>query len=594
MPTYYLNQKFKTTIKPYKTPDNRYTCIFEGVLTNEHDLCKKLKKTGIHLFAPTTEEIILELYRFCGDSFAQELCGTFTIIIFDKEHHQLIAARDRYGVRPLYYKLVNNGIKIASKLTEFQIKSKTLLDGLDKNALRHYFSYGYIPEEYTYLKNVHHVPAGCLLKYNEERLTITPFTDMLVIEGTHQQLIDEQLLHTVLTKGICTGLSADKVIGILYTGKTEERVLATIAKQAGCEVKIFSAEFYKKQITDNSIKTNKAQQKNNDNDRDTTVNEPHETDNSIKTNKAHQKNNDNDCYTTVNEMHETDNSIKINKAHQKNNDNDRDTTVNEMHETDNSIKISQTHQKISAKDYWHATLNAIHAMDIPLADPSAPIDYLLAKLASQNVDMLLLAEGADVLFGTNGTIFERMKKRNGLIFTENAKTKLLKFEGNPWSEISNPYLEQISDLDSTSKWQTLELNIRLKGSTILKKERLTKYHDLKANFPFLNDETLNIAKFLTNDEKKSMFLLKKIFANQILDSQLPKKKDVHKIPLATWIRTDLYENIKTIFKQDIVEEIFNTDILFTMLQQHHLGFRDLSCRIWAVTVFIIWLTKLKN
>lgn len=538
MPTYYLNQKFKTTIKPYKTPDNRYTCIFEGVLTNEHDLCKKLKKTGIHLFAPTTEEIILELYRFSGDSFAQELCGTFTIIIFDKEHHQLIAARDRYGVRPLYYKLVNNGIKIASKLTEFQIKSKTLLDGLDKNALRHYFSYGYIPEEYTYLKNVHHVPAGCLLKYNEERLTITPFTDMLVIEGTHQQLMDEQLLHTVLTKGICTGLSADKVIGILYTGKTEERVLATIAKQAGCEVKIFSAKFYKKQITDHPTKTN----------------------------QTHLKISASDCYTTV----------------------------NEMHETDNSTKISQTHLKISAKDYWHATLNAIHAMDIPLADPSAPIDYLLAKLASQNVDMLLLAEGADVLFGTNGTIFERMKKRNGLIFTENAKTKLLKFEGNPWSEISNPYLEQISDLDSNSKWQTLELNIRLKGSTILKKERLTKYHDLKANFPFLNDETLNIAKFLTNDEKKSMFLFKKIFANQILDSQLPKKKDVHKIPLATWIRTDLYEDIKTIFKQDIVEEIFNTDILFTMLQQHHLGFRDLSCRIWAVTVFIIWLTKLKN
>jgi asparagine synthase (glutamine-hydrolysing) len=195
-----------------------------------------------------------------------------------------------------------------------------------------------------------------------------------------------------------------------------------------------------------------------------------------------------------------------------------------------------------------------------------------------------------VLFGTRGTRF-KLKKNSGMIFTEKDKEKLLKFEGKSWSELIDPYLVQISDLDSDLRWQTLELNTRLKGSHILKTERLANYHGLDARFPFLDNEILNIASFLTRDEKKSMFLFEKLFADHISKFNMSEKKCTHKIPLEKWIRNELYENIKEVFEQDVVHTFFDTEILFTMLENHRKGFRDLSGPLWAVTMFVIWLQE---
>ena len=509
MITYYTNKKFETTSpKAYHSPDGHYICIFEGTLINSQDLREKLEKIGVHISYPSTEKIILELYRNCCDSFAEELRGKFAVVIFDYERQQLIVARDRYGVCPLYYKLVDGGICIASELTEFKFGTRLPLDGLDKLSLWHYFSYGYVPEEDTYLEKVYHVPAGCLLKYDDiGGIIYNYFADMMVIEGSDQQLVDDQEFKEIVTESICARIDANKMVGIFYTGKAEERVLAAIAKQAGCEVKLFSVEFDKRCVVDEKI----------------------------------------EAYLI--------------------------------------------RQPVSATGYWRAAIDATQVMDVPLADSSAPVDFLLSRLASKFVDVILCPDGADVMFGGFGMALDRLKRRTSPIFTENAKEALLKFEGHPWKDISDPYLLQILDLDSLSRCQTLDLNTRLKGSTVLKSQRLTAHHGLGAEFPFLDDKILNVANFLTNDEKKDMFLFKQIFEDEIFKFGKYKKKDIYKIPLATWIRTDLYENIKEVFEQGVVEEFFNTEILFTMLEQHRKGFRDLSRRIWAVTIFIIWLGK---
>ena len=518
MLAYYKNEEFNTaTHRPYKSPDGRYICTFEGSLVNQQKLRQKLEKTGIYTSSTCPEELILNLYHFCGDSLTEVLRGKFAIIIFDKKLRQLIAARDRYGVRPLYYKLVASGIEITSELVNFKPSRGCPLSELNYGSLRHYFSYGYIPENETYLKNVYHLPAGCFLKYSNNGLAITPFADMLAIEGSKDQLVGEQLLRDVVTEGIHSRLPAEKKIGVFYTGKASELVIATTAKQASSEVKMFSVEFSRRQPTSKVLKE-------------------------LLT-----------CF------------------------------------------------RINADDYWRAAENAISVMDVPIADPTAPIDFLSGELASKYVDVVVSADGAEILFGTDEQGIKRLKrKKDGLIFTEAEKEQLLKFTGNPWSEIVAPYIAQTSDLDRISRWQTLELNMQIKGSTVLKKERLASYHDLDLRFPFFDDKVLDVASFLTSEEKKSMLLFKQTFAGQISKFQKSKKVDLqkildpHKIPLAKWIRTDLYEQIKSIFEQDIAEEFFNTDVLLKMLEQHRKGLRELSYQIWAITMFIIWVLEVRS
>ena len=504
----YKNNKFETTSCSYILEDGHYECYFEGGLINEQALRKQLEKRGVYFSSACIEKVLLELYRFCGDDFIALLQGKFSIIIIDEEKQQLIAARDRYGIRPLYYQLVDEGVELATELAHFKAHLDEEFHELNMDVLKNYFSCGYVPEEDTYLKGVYQVPAGCVLRCSmADGVEITPFSDMLVIEGSYHELIDEQLLYEVVTKSIHSRLPANQVVGIFDTGKIEDLVLASIVKQAGIEVKVFSVTFGKKSRNNKSFE---------------------------------------DTFRC---------------------------------------------RGVCAHDYWNAAVAMVSTLGIPLADPTAPLDYLLFELASKQVDVILSSNGAAVLFDAKKRWSAHFKRRSGdLIFTEADKDKMLKIEGGSWDEFIKPYLTQISDLDKVSRRKTLNLNTTLKGSTILKTERFAMSHGLETSFPFLDDEVLGVASFLTLDQKREMNLFKQTFANHIYKSQTVGTKKGYEIPLASWMRSDLYEAIEAVLSQEVATEFFDTEYLLMMLAQHKKGLRDLSGRIWAVAMFIVWVS----
>ncbi|MCL1989654.1 MAG: asparagine synthase-related protein [Defluviitaleaceae bacterium] len=255
MLAYYQNNEFSTTMgRPYHSPDGQYTCLFDGELVNARILRSKLEKAGFYVSTTRLEELILALYRFSNDSFVEILRGKFAFLIFDHQSKQLIVGRDRYGIRPLYYQRVANGIGFASQVTDFELAGTSLSDALNEQLLYHYFSFGYLPEAETYLKHIQHVPAGCLAKYDDSQgLRVVPFADLLVIEGTKQQLVDEQQFHHVIIEGIQARISMDQMLGVFYTGQLHELVIATTAKLAGSDIKLFTAEFGKKHVVSDEL-----------------------------------------------------------------------------------------------------------------------------------------------------------------------------------------------------------------------------------------------------------------------------------------------------------------------------------------------------
>jgi len=506
----YRNNEFSTTaLRPYQTSDGRYTCMFQGELVNELLLRTKLEQTGIYLQSTRLEELLIELYCFSGDHFVEILCGKFIFIIFDHEEKTLTVARDRYGTSSLYYQLTDDGIVLATEIADFK-KNNVQTEELNQDTLCHYFSCGYFPEEETYVKNVKHVPAGCLVKYDDAQgMSIQPFADMLVIEGARERAVEESQIQQVVTNCIQTRIPHGQMAGMFYTGRADELIVATTMKLTGCQFKLFMADFGGEQLADSVL-------------------EPH-----------------------------------------------------------------LIRRQINAYDYWESANCITQTMGVPLADPRLPVDYLLAELASKQVDMMIATDGADLLFGADQTLFDWvMMLRNELIFTEQVKRKMLQFEGAAWHALVEPYLIEVSDLGRMPKWQTLQLNTRLKASDTLKTEKITMAYDLKARYPFLDDEILNIASFLTGNEKRSMFMLKQAFKSQISNFGLSPKTNPQKMPLAKWIRTDLYARIKEKFESEVAQEYFDQEVLMNMLTQHRKRLRDFSKQIWAVVIFVMWLEKL--
>jgi len=512
MLVYYQNNEFSTTtVRPFHSADGRYTCIFEGGLINERILRARLERTGIYMQSSRVEEVLLALYCFSGDHFVEILRGKFAFIIFDHEKKELVGARDRYGIKLLYYHFAESGIGLASDVAEFQLNKKATTD-LNKDTLRHYFSCGYFPEEATYLKNIQHVPAGCLVKYDEaDGLRFEPFTDMLVIEGAMEKAVDEQQFQQLIIESIQARISNQQMLGMIYTGGASEQVIMTTVKLAGCDIKLFMAEFNRKNSVDSAL-------------------EPY-----------------------------------------------------------------LVRRQVSSSDYLESARAATRLIGLPLADPQMPVDYLLAELASKHVDVMLQANGADLLFGADQTFFDWARALgNKSIFSEKGKAELLLFEGATWHDLIADDLSQILDLGRRSIGETLEFNTRLKGSDTLKTEKMLAAYELEARYPFLDDKVLNVATFLTGSEKRLMSLLKQVFSSQISNFGLRTKTNPHKIPLSKWLRTDLYEDIKGLFWGDVAAQFFNQDVLMRMLEHHRLRVRDFSRRIWAVAIFIIWFEEVMN
>ena len=508
MLSYYQNNEFTTTVlRPYQSADGRFTCLFQGELINGQMLRNKLEKTGVYIHSDRSEEIILELFLFSGESFAKLLRGKFAIIIYDHELHQIIAVRDRYGICRLHYKLVKNGIAFSSKLISFMPKGGWSLDAFDHTTLRHYFSGGYFPEEETFLTHVAHLPAGCLLKYDDASgLSVTPFANLLVLEGSLQQVVMKEELYDIMTESIQARLQKTDAIGIFYQGKLAELVLNTTAKLAGYDIFLFQAEFASTEKTT-----------------------PHFDGRLIK-------------------------------------------------------------RKITPEDYWKSALETTRILGLPVADPQMPVDYLLAELAQKHVDVLLSTDGAELLFGKEESSFEKLRHaKKTSIFSEKEKEAWLAFQGEKWEEFLAPYLAEISDLKQPFQKETLALNTTLKGSTVLKTETIATHFDLVTRYPFLDDQTVDIANFLTCDEKKSMNLIKQIFTTKNNRFQMPMRKKNHQIPLAKWIRIDLYEFIKALFEEEVVALFFDQEALMMLLLQHRKNKGDHSEKIWAVVIFTFWL-----
>ena len=210
---------------------------------------------------------------------------------------------------------------------------------------------------------------------------------------------------------------------------------------------------------------------------------------------------------------------------------------------------------------------AIGFLDSPVADPSSVAIYSIAREARKHVKVILSGEGADELFGgyriyrevdalklfhpipqpmkqillwvanhlpnIKGKNFIRrgcipLRDRyvgNAFVFNEQEKEQLLSFyhPSHSFTEITHPIYDQIKNLDPLTQMQMIDLKTWLRGDLLVKSDRLTMAHALELRVPFLDQQVLELAKYLTHREKKFYYekLLKAL--SQLMSLRLRKK-----------------------------------------------------------------------
>ena len=551
--------------QPYTTTDGHYTCLFNGEIYNHNELRAELTATGVHFDTNSEIEVIIELYRKHGDDFIKKLRGMFAIVLYDHDRRRIAAARDSFGIKPLYYRFDGDTLTLTSELKTFRPEQGFSVDQLNFDALSHYFTFQYAPEDATAINGITHVTAGSLLTYDfDNGLKIERYKPFKIINGSKISQTPAAKVRDAIIESVHAHLQAEVEIGTFLSGGIDSTIVASIASRLNPNIKAFTIGY----------------------------------------------------------------------------DLESHSEISDAQLSADALGIDLRAKKISAREYMNAVRKSVYHMDSPQADPSAIMFYLLSEFAVKEVKACLSGEGADELFGgypiykevdglklitsvpkplksvlltaskamptgmKGKSYLERgttpLRERyagNAFIFREVEKTGLLKFTGSPWQNVTNELYNQISHLQPLEQMQTLDLHTWLKGDILLKADRLSMAHSLEVRVPFLDDVVFDVATNLSKEEKikgtTAKAILREAFDEYLPDHMKNMKKRGFPVPLAHWMRTELYDEIHAILNSEIATPFIHQNVALAMLEEHRAG-KDNSRKIWTIMVFILWLEAYLN
>lgn len=233
--------------QPMTNEDDSKHIVFNGEIYNYQELHKDLVKKGHEFRTASDTETILHLYEDRGAACVQPLNGMFTISIWDQKKRSLFLARDRMGVKPLYYYWDGDVFIFASEIKA--IAASELVDlEINPQAIWDYLTFRYVPQPETIWKNIWKLPPGHTLTFGPndgepkiERYWDIPYSDD-VVEKSPQQYVDE--FEELFLSAVKYRLISDVPVGVLLSGGIDSSaVAAAIAEVHNARLDSFSVAF---------------------------------------------------------------------------------------------------------------------------------------------------------------------------------------------------------------------------------------------------------------------------------------------------------------------------------------------------------------
>jgi asparagine synthase (glutamine-hydrolysing) len=233
--------------QPIANEDGSLWIVFNGEIYNYRELRRGLIDRG-HRFATNSDtETILHAYEEHGvESFAR-LRGMFAFAIWDSRARELILARDRFGKKPLYCAETPAGLFFGSELKCLRAAAVPL--ETDREALRLYFQFGYIPEPFSCYRGVRKLPPGTWARFGGGAPASGPFWELPPFTGrpgpdTPSEDQTAQGLRELFDESVRIRMIADVPLGAFLSGGIDSSsVVASMALQSPEPVKTFSIGF---------------------------------------------------------------------------------------------------------------------------------------------------------------------------------------------------------------------------------------------------------------------------------------------------------------------------------------------------------------
>jgi asparagine synthase (glutamine-hydrolysing) len=233
--------------QPIRNEDGSKQIIFNGEVYNFRDLRSKLQEQGHRFSTATDTEVILHQYEKDGKACVSHLNGMFAFAIWDQTNHTLFLARDRMGIKPLYYYWDGKKFLFASEIKAL-LTTPFVKRELNLQALWDYLTFRYVPQPETIWKNVYKLLPGHFLTLSVEkpepeiqRYWDIPYNDDITIKSEKEYFGEFEKL---FLDAVRLQLIADVPVGVLLSGGIDSSsVAAAISEVHNSRLSSFSVAF---------------------------------------------------------------------------------------------------------------------------------------------------------------------------------------------------------------------------------------------------------------------------------------------------------------------------------------------------------------
>lgn len=563
--------------QPMFSKNNNIAIVFNGEIYNFKALRADLKIKGVEFLTHSDTEVILKLYETYGTSGFSMLDGMFGFSIYDFNKSKVFIARDFFGEKPLYYTTNGNQFFWASELKSI-IKNLPIKPDICKEGINLFFRLTYIPAPYTIYEGIHKLEPNSFIEYdlNNFEYKIHAIHDVKP-QNKSKLSFDEAKTQVkdMVYKSVESRSVSDVPLGTFLSGGVDSSVVSyCLADMTASKIDTFSIGFEKAAYD------------------------------------------------------ETDKSRVVAKL------------------------INSNHHEfiIGENDLKHNIDEILLNFDEPFADSSSLPTYLVSNKTKTHVKVALTGDGGDEVFGgynkyyigkinskytkivpeivhnqihkLSSSLLKRKDDSRGFKYKLNKMLNAIDYsDGYYWDIISlgfetndiNTFLKpnyqkdnifnyyktktHIKSPKSLNDFRTIDRFLSLEGDMLVKVDRTSMLNSLECRAPFLNRELFDFTMTLPEDyllnKWSKKHILKAAFKEAFPEGFLEKSKQGFGVPVGDWLRDGLKQELLNYSDASFLnlQNIFNTEAITELVQNHLTGKKDSTFKVWAFFCFQKWYTK---
>lgn len=566
--------------QPMHSRDGNVVLTYNGEVYNFLELRQELEAMGYIFSTHCDTEVIVYAWQAWGEACVDRLRGMFAFAVWDRARQVLFLARDRLGVKPLYYATLPDGQFIFGSELKALKQHPLLPKTIDPTAIEDYFGFGYIPDPKTIYQDVYKLEPGYCLTIQRGQQTLLPrqYWDVSFDPAYHRHVDDagEELIER-LREAVKIRMMADVPLGAFLSGGVDSS--AVVALMAGlsseavntCSISFGDPKFnesqFAAQVAERYHTSHRVEQVDPDDfsliDRLSALyDEPYADSSALPTYRV--------CELAKKQV----------------------TVVLSGDGGDENLAGYRRYRWHTYEDRMRALLP--DALRVPLFSTLGHVypklDWAPKVLRAKTT---LESIGRDSMAGYFHSVSVLSNDMRQQLFSDRLKSQL---QGYQAIEVFRRYREHAPE-HPLSMVQYLDLKTYLAGDILTKVDRASMAHALEVRVPLLDYQLVEWMATLPPEFKlhgrEGKYLFKKSLEPYLSSDILYRPKMGFSVPLASWFRGPLKLRVQEALLGDTMQATgwFNQDYLQHLVSQHQSGLRDYSATIWSLLMFEAFLRQ---